>query len=820
MTVMIDDRCIGLDVDRSRISLEAEVSGSSYLTGRRTAVARGAIIRDSRLHDVFVEDGASIVDSIIVAEGHAHRHKCDPAGRTVLAGAELPTIGRGASVAGCTLLNSSVARRGRVRDTYASDVCIGEGSVIDKAKLVLVNTGRNVTVAGPTEVSEAYLGHGATIDRRGYYEGVFSNVFRKLRFNASAGRLEVVDRIDLPHLSVYGVNTINSTNSGKLLPQADGVLRGFGKHVGLWHDALLSHEQIELGPCCWVAPWTKVVGQSPAAHGDDEGMVNDELMTYLMPFAMAGVGGDLTRGLVMPGELSVGLGPKQRFGGWVFTYCPDAVIRMVGRLHDALESDRKHVADAIVDEAIRTALEMTKALAARNQVDPSVPAGRQRPGWPRWIAQTYALLNAHLEADLWRFHDGRPTEWRQQDGRWRHPRIERLLAVAPDAIDKQRSEADIFTFADPVPPAQVAVPSGTVGGTGGPAEIDPAARIEPGAFVGPGCRIGPGVVVAAGALVWNSALTGCRLAAGARVERSVLSGCSVGENCTVRSSRMIEASLAEDSAVTCAAVTRSRLARQAAVTAFADVAGTDTQFGTILGGRVHDTRIETYLMTMHMAGACDHLRALPTPVTIGGRTVQIPAIPMLGGGSVIRGTADHPVEMECCFIGSNAILEPNTYVGFGCFVLGLLGPDAGLPPFTVSTGGGPAAHQIGAALVNLASTIITHFINWTFQAVGPAGAAAVAEMTRQSVLRGLAAVEWELARRAGKNPQGGEGLAVYRSLKDYSVEQLEAGRANYRRAADGGAWDIAVRDGQLWFAAAKGCWQERTGSAFWKAGQA
>ena len=34
----------------------------------------------------------------------------------------------------------------------------------------------------------------------------------------------------LPHVSLYGLNTINSTNSGKLLPQPGGVLKSLGSH--------------------------------------------------------------------------------------------------------------------------------------------------------------------------------------------------------------------------------------------------------------------------------------------------------------------------------------------------------------------------------------------------------------------------------------------------------------------------------------------------------------------------------------------------------------------------------------------------------------
>jgi len=814
---MVDDSCLGPGVDRSRISPDAEVSGASYLTGPRTAVGPGAIVRDARLHDVVIESGAVIVDSVFLASGAPAVHKCDAAGRTVVSGAEQPGIAEGAHVSGSTLINTSVGRRSRVSDTWGENCRLGADNFVGEAKLVLVETAAHARIVGPTEVSEAYLGHHAVIDKRGYYEGIFSNKFLQVEFDESAGRLLVKGTIDLPHVSVYGVNTVNSTNSGKLLAQPEGRLEGLGPHLGLWRDPLLSHEQVELGPCCWVAPWTKVIGQSPAPHETDEQLVNDELTTYVMPFGVAGFGGELTRGLVMPGELSVGLGPKERKGAWAFTYAPGAVIRMVARLHEALEAGRKHLADTIVPEAIRCAVEMTKAQAARRNVDLSLPVDRQRPGWPRQIARTYALLDVHLAADLWRFEDGRPEEWRLEAGRWTHRRIGRLLAVAPDALEAQVGEAEMFACQDPVPPVRVALPQGALDGTAGRPEIDPAAEVSPGAFVGPGCKIGPGCTVAEGASVWNSVLRGCRIGADCRIERSVLTDSRIGARSTVRSSRLTEAAVADDADLQAARLVRVRLAPKATISAFADLEDVRTNYGTILGGIVRSAEIDTYLMSMHMAGACSGLEAVATEVELDGRRVAVPAIPMLGGGCLIRGKPDAPVRMECCFIGSNAIIEAGTYVGFGCFVLGGLGPDAGLPPFTVSTGGGPAKHQIGAALGSLASTVITHFVNWTYQAVGPGCAPAVAVLVRQAIRDGIAAMESELAGRAGRQAGGGtERHCRYKSLSRYSDRQLQAGLKNYRRALESGAWEMAYQDGQLSFTSPKGRWVERQGAAFWQ----
>jgi len=814
---MIDERCLGPGVDRSKISPDAEVGGASWLTGARTRIDSGAVVRDSRVHDSVVESSATVLDSIVTAEGKPASHKCGVAGRTVISGAELPTIGAGARVTGSTLVNTSVGERSRVTDCWAHNCRLGADNTVVEAKLELSNSSAHVTVTGPTEVSAAYLGHHTVIDRRGFLEGIFSNTFRRLEFDAASGLLRVVGTIELPHLSRYGANTINSTNSGKLLPQSEGIVKGVGPHVGLWHDPLLSHEPIELGPCCWIAPWTKVIGQSPAFHKTDEELVNDDLATYIMPFAIAGLGGSATRGLVMPGELSTGLGPKQRKGGWVFTYAPGAVIAMVKRLHDALEPDRKHVADTIVIEALRTALEMTKAMAAHRGVDLSAPHTTQRRGWPRWIATTHALLSAHLEGGLWEFADGEPTGWRMDRGRWTHPEIGRLLAVAPDALDNQLSEEEIFDFDDPVPPVRVAVPAGAVGGTGGDALIAPGAEVAPDAVVGPGCRIDAGSVVESGAVIWNSVVEKAKIGAGARVERSRVSHCTIGPSAAVRSCRMTDSTLGARSKADAAAMTNSQLAPKTIVSAFADLEDVKCEYASILGGSFHSADIGVHLMSMHMAGGCAHLKAIPTSVKLDGVTVSVAAIPMLGGGSLIRGTEQGPVEMAGCFIGSNAILEPNTFVGFGSFVLGTLGPDAGILPFTLSTGAEPQYQRIGEVLTALPSTVITHFISWTYQALGPEKARAVAQMVKEAIREGIQAIRWELDRRSGRQTGAPPGApARYRSLGLYEESRLRRGLEIYERELASGAWELAYEEGELRFASRNGRWLERGGSAFWE----
>jgi UDP-3-O-[3-hydroxymyristoyl] glucosamine N-acyltransferase len=811
---VIEKHCLGGDIDCAKISTDAIIAGSSFLTGEKTVVEAGAVVRNSRIHNAVIRNGAVVIDSIITSDGHEHSHKCDAAGRVVVHGCPLPQIAAGANITGSTLINTSVGERSAITDTWACDCTIGSDNIFKDAKIIISATQAHVRVTGPTEVSESLLGHHTTIDRRGYLEGIFSTAFRVLKFDGATGKLKVAEVIDLPHVSRYGVNTINSTNSGKLLPQPGGALKSLGQPAGLWCDTLLSHEQIELAPCCWVVPWTKVVGQSPLPHASDAELVNDDLTTYVMPFAIAGVNGDLTRGLVMPGELSTGIGTKQRKGAWLFTYAPDAVFNMVRRLYHTLEPSRRAVADTIVIKAIQTAIEICKLLAHRNSVDLGVAWASQRPGWPKWLGTTFALLNAHLDSGMWLFKDGQPQGWEKKGGKWTHPAMAKVLAISPDALQNQQSEQQLFEFIDPVPPVSVAMPTGSVQGTAGRPQIDPSAKVDPTAFVGPGCRIGPGTVVAAGAKLWNVATDNSHIGEGATVDRAVLATATVGKGTTIRSCRITDSSIGAGSTAQCATIANSQLADRTTVSCFADVRDCRCDFGTIIGGTFHDTDVDVYLMSMHMAGGCKHLNAVPVNVEVDGKKVAIPAIPMIGGGSLIRGSAGNPVTMECAFIGSNAIIEPGTFIGLGSFILGTIGPDEGILPFTISTGANTLSHQIGGSLINVASTVITHFIGWTYNAAGPAGAKAVAQMCRQGILQGLAAIQSEQARRAGAPAE--ERFAQYKSLPKYTEDQLAAGIKNYQRALDTGAWDMEFDGKELVFTSANGFWSERTGSAVWK----
>jgi carbonic anhydrase/acetyltransferase-like protein (isoleucine patch superfamily) len=362
----------------------------------------------------------------------------------------------------------------------------------------------------------------------------------------------------------------------------------------------------------------------------------------------------------------------------------------------------------------------------------------------------------------------------------------------------------------------VAVAAGALPGTGGAARVDPGADVAEDALVGPGCVVGPGCRVESGARVWNSVLADCTVGPGACVERCLLEKTVVGRGSTLRSSRASGLELGELCSVDCAGASLAVLAARSTLSAFADLREVRSGYPVILGGGFEGAELDTVLMSMHMAGDCRHVKAVPTVVRLDDREVPVRAVPMIGGGAVLRGSSEEPVTLECCFIGSNAVIEPGSHLSYGCFVLGRPGPGAGLLPLTLTTGE-PATHRIGGVLDAVPSTVITHFINWTFQACGPQCAPAVAVMTAQAIQTGVSALEVELARRErGGEFEEEEALGHYRSLPAYSEGQLRSGLETYRRALESGAWDLEFDGSELVFRSARGRWTERGGAAFWE----
>ncbi|MGD9128643.1 MAG: hypothetical protein PVH19_14800, partial [Planctomycetia bacterium] len=554
---MIDPKHLGPDVDPAKISPDATILGESYLTGAATRVEAGAVIENSRLENVTVEAGARVVDSIVTVERPIRSHKCDAASRFVAAGTDRPTIGAGATVQSSTLINTSVEADATITHCWISNSRVGERNRLDQVKMILCHVCEDVSLQGPTEFSESYVGDHLSVDRCGFFEAVFSNTFHVLDFDPEKKELVVRETIELPHTSRYGRNVICSTNSGRLRPSEDGgPLNSLGPQVRLWHDKLLSHELIRVEPCCWISDWTKLIGESARAYETDAAMMNDRQATLVMPFAVAGFDGDATRGLVMPGERAVGVRPYQRFPVWTFTYAPGAVIAMVRRVYDLLPPERRDVADTLVVKSLETARAMIRA----------VWHGQQEPAWQEWADRAEQLLAVHLEADLWRFENGRPCEWSRDEatGRWVHPRQERLLELVPDLLEAQVSEDQLTDSTLARSPAtgsedtdMLARSPATGGGvlnppqaaglteddtaelTSGstplsftkqdtqPTVIDPTAQVADDAVIGPGCLIGPEVVIGSGVQLWNATLYACTVGADSRVERCYINGAEI-----------------------------------------------------------------------------------------------------------------------------------------------------------------------------------------------------------------------------------------------------------------------------------------------------
>lgn len=806
---MIDPQCLGPDVDRLKISSDATIRGESYLTGPATSVAAGAVIESSRLENATVAFDAKIIDSIVTVELPVRSHHCDAAGRFLASGTDIPQIGARAVVQSSTLINSSVEADTSVENCWISNSHLGQRNRLHQVKMILCNAESDVTLFGPTEFSESHLGHGLSVDQCGFFEAVFSNSFHQLDFDATVGRLVVRRTITLPHASRYGQNVICSTNSGRLRPEKEGKpIRSLGPKVRLWHDSLLSHELIRVEPCCWVSDWTKLIGESAAAYETDEAMMNDRRATLVMPFAVAGLGGDAVRGLIMPGERAIGIRPDQRFPAWTFTYAPGAVIEMVRRVHRLLPPEQQEGADTLVNDAIRTARAMVQA----------VRCTEQDRAWHDWADQAETLLAAHLESDLWQFEAGEPCEWRQDEsGRWIHPRLERLLQLVPDMLDAQVDETSLCTGVNlSTPPlARLSATVSTIGPTRKlslisplsftkqatmPTIVDPSAQIADDVTIGPGCQIGPGVVIGGGTRLWNVAIEASEIGQNCCIERCCMTETKIGSDVMIRSSVLQNSQIGDNSTVDAASIVDSSLGDRSTISALGDLKEVTTKYGTILGGRFESARIDTFLMSMHMAGRAFCVHAEATPVAMeDGRIVPVHAIPMIGGGARCDGLPEAPIRMEGCFIGSNAQIGPGVRLGFGSFALGQIGPNVELPPFTLAFGGDPTTYRIGQVLTRLPDLVVTHFLNWTYQAAEQAEVVAVARLVESSIERGLAAIHAEQARRSSTSKRVSSQIVpgYLFDLTPYSDSQLAQGSRIYEDSLAGGTWRVAIEGEML-----------------------
>ena len=334
-----------------------------------------------------------------------------------------------------------------------------------------------------------------------------------------------------------------------------------------------------------------------------------------------------------------------------------------------------------------------------------------------------------------------------------------------------------------------------------PTVIDPTATIADDAIIGPGCHIGPGVTIGCGAQLWNVALNACEIGKNTLIERSNLSDVKIGDAVTIRSSRLEKSCVGSQSTVDAASVVDSTLSRQTTLSAFADLEKVSTSYGSILGGRFVSAQIDTHLMSMHMAGNVSGIVAESTPVempdTQGTRTIFIQAIPMIGGGARCDGTTESPIRMEGCFVGSNAHIRSGVRLGFGTFVLGKIGPDVQLPPFTLAFGGEPTTYRIGQVLTRLPEVVISHFINWTYQASQSDQLEAIVHLVESSIKRGLASVCFEQDRRTGLATIQQQEASTFFDLTPYTDAQLDQGREIYEKSLKSGDWELIVQSDAL-----------------------
>ncbi|MBW2049357.1 MAG: hypothetical protein JRJ09_12645 [Deltaproteobacteria bacterium] len=837
------------DVDPSNISGDAIIRGNCLLEGARTRVGSQTVIEDSYCKDTVIREGSVVRDSILIMSGQPESHQCDAAGRYIVRGTDVE-VQSGVRIEHCHITDARVSAGSILTNSTLGNCDIGPGNEIDTARMILVHTEKQVRIDGPTEVSEAWLGRKTHIDRQGYFEGVFSDEFPVLDYDERSGELSVREILHIPHVSRYGTNTINSTNSGRVLSQPDGIMRDFGPQIGLWCDPLLSHEPILLGPLCWVSNWTKVIGKSTEAYKDPLETVLDRVHTYLMPFSVAGFGGESTFGLVMPGEKSTGYGNKQRSGAWSFTHCPDGVMRMVCRLREALDEDEKHKADVVVKASLANALCLLKYQARQLHIDLDRPRDQQRGSQAKWFCDTNRLLEAHIDSGMWVFKDGSPVGWTQQGQKWHHAKLDEIrssgfssdgkLDVSEDDLLTESSEGvfrEVY-LENALRPDELAQTTVTAGSIHHSAEIHPSAVIDQSARIGPEVRVGPDAyigpgtvlegrtVIGAGSRLFRAILRNTETGRDVRLVRCLATGtvqeqCVIGSNAKLTGCKILSCEIGDHSTGVDAKVVNSTLATKTTMSAFAVADNVRSTRPTIIGGAMTDCRINTVLMSMHSAGRVSGMVAEPVTVEVDGGSVEIPAVPMLGGGCQIhgKGTGSEAVVIEGAFVGSNAIIEASSFVGLGSFVLGRLGPNEGLLPFTISSRHGPQTDEIGAVLTKLSNLVITHMIGWTYQALHGEEAANVVHLVRGGIKQGISAIDYELHRREkGLRPGENQDFAKYKSLPLYSEEQLRRGLRTYQRSLRQGCWELVFDGKNLAFASTKGFWAEKQGHVCWREG--
>ena len=804
-----------LSINLNKINSTAKIIGQSLIVGENTRIGEGVIIENSYLENAVVEAGAKIIDSVLITRGEIpkEKRKSDFEDRWIIKGAPVK-IGEGSEIIGSTLKNTSIGSGTRCAQSAIYDSTIGANNVLKKMYGESVHTEFFVTVEGPTELYEAWVGHHAVIDKCGYFEGIFSNDFYVIEFDEKKQDITVKDTIDLPHLSRYGMNTINSLNSGKVVSQPENKLKSLGPYVGLWYDHILRYEPIKLAPCCWVSGWTKIIGKSAQVHHSAEELVKDSLSTYIMLFSVAGKDKNSVIGQTMPGELNNGYSYKNRFPAWVFTYAPGAVINIVKELYKAgLE---KHLTDQIVLLALKNAAALTYYYARQRNINLNTDTGRDAKGWREWLINSKRMLEQHIHSGLWEFKDGEPVGWCQKNGKWIPNQPELLLRIAPDAIENQCSENDLLQCNQPPLEHSLGASEEELFSTLSDTTISNEASVSKNAFIGPGVQIKGKSVVGDNVWLYRTVVDNCKINKGAHITRCALHNSRIGEKTEVTSTSIKNSSIGNNSNISCGQIESSTISANAKINPFAKIHSTRIAKPCIIGTTIFGSEADSILMSYHMPGYVSGLKVLPAKIYVDGKLEEVFAIPMLGGGLRVYGSPGKEVTVECSFIGSNAVLEGGAYVGFGSFVLGQLQGDEGLLPFTISTDPGPEKDQIGEVASNLANIVISHFINWTFQANGTKKASLVGRLVISMLKEGRDAVLWEIEQRELKKEwDENSPYSKYKSLKLYSDVQLKSGLAAYECELSDDRWCLEYIDKELRFTG-KGSWLISDGIARWE----
>ncbi len=800
-------------VNKNNIDPTAQILGQSFITGKDTRIGAGAIIKDSYVENSVVEEEAKITDSVLITTGETGPLE---KGKDFFEDREKnknsqTKIGKKSEVTSATFNNSTVGPESKCDTADFIWSVMDEHSMVKNAYVAGLRAGDHVNIKGPTEVG-GWLGHHAVLDKNGFFSGIFPNEFYVLEYDKETKSMLVKEIIDIPHVSRYGMNTICSGNSGKLKEQPENKMKTFGSHVGTWHQHLLSIEYYVLSPVCWVGGWTKVIGKSPDFPTNEKDMINDVLFTNLLPFSSTGVDGDATMAQTFPGEKNDAYSHKHRTPAWTFTYAPGAVFDMVKRVYD-ITKDAK-IADNLVMHSLKNALALTYFYASNRNFDLDTAKGTK--GWKGWLINSKEVLNKHINSGLWEFKNGEPIGWIKKQDKWEPKNPEVLLDIAPDALENQKNEEDLIKCDMETLDKTLGVKTEELTDTLKETSISDEAKVSDKAIIGPGVQIKGKSVIEDGVKLYRTIVDNSTIKKDSKVTRSVVINSQTGINANIVSSAVINSSFGDNSNLECARMENSKVAENLLMSAYGELNSVSAEKSCRIGSSVSNATVKSNLMSMHMAGTVNNIEVLSSTVEVNGKKEEVFPVPMLGGGLRVLGETNKKVTIEGPFIGSNTILEAGAHVGFGCFVLGRVQENEGLLPFTVSTAAGPVRDQIGSVTSQLASLVVTHLIEWAYQANGPEKADAVGQLIISKLKEGRDAILWGMEQRKANKWDENSPFAKFKSMKLYTDAQLESGLKAYEKELSDNRWEAKYIDGELRFTG-NGSWMEKEGALRWEA---